>query len=145
MKWTQTKNVIYMKDYPFFNTVIFVRKNGNTIQYAPNMVRGIYLSLHDAKQAVINHFVCKQEVSSFDEIKWHIGISMGYPNNIGNGFYINCKKNYNWVLGAWQPWRCPNNSYAIRFDINTTQEQLEKYAVKIYNRHLKRLKEQSGL
>lgn len=142
MKWTQTKNVIYLKDYPFFNTIIFVRKNRDKTltYYETQHPYKKYETLDLAKQGIIDSILTKKEVSSYEEIKWEMPISIGYPNNVGNGYYITCETNYNWVFGCFQPWRSPSNSYAIRFNIDTTQEELEKYAIRIYNKHLKRFK-----
>lgn len=133
-----------MKKFPFFDTTIRERyAYPNKIVFEYN--KKSFGNLQDAKDYVIQRLQKMEYAKKFSEIQYSSLFSIntsGWPNNIGCGKYIKPYQNnirYIWISGMHQPWRSPCNWYSIRFDFNTPQDILEKWCVKIYNRHLNQL------
>ena len=141
MKWTKTQDTWHLKDYPFFYSCIKQLRNGK-FRYKLQE----YDTLGEPKRLVIEAIRSLKPVKQYSDIIkpacFYI-LEDGWPNNIGEGSYIKpyyYNERYKWVEGAHQYWRNPHNSYYVRFPYNTSREVLERYCVKIHNRHLNRFK-----
>jgi hypothetical protein len=142
MEWTKTKNVYWLKDYPFFNTSIEHLSGGVYEGYHVGLLK--FDTLENAKLFIGIRLNQLKFASTYAEISRYITIlDSGWPNNIGEGKYIHLfqkDEKYKWITGMRQPWRPTSNEYAIRFPFDTSKIEVENWAVKIWNRHLKRYK-----
>lgn len=140
MKWTKSGGIYWLKEYPFFETYIKTEPHSRK----PFIVKYYdeFSTLNEAKTFVLKNLRKLKSVHKYEQIKDIIGINeSGWPNNIGDGFYIGPYVKgvrYKWIVGSFQPWRCPCNWYSIRFPMNTSREYLEDWAVKVFNRHIVR-------
>lgn len=65
-----------------------------------------------------------------------------YPANIRDGYYLSDKmrqKGYKWLLGRCLEHCSPYRRYAIRFDSDVSNSQIQQHAVKVIKRHGKRI------
>ena len=150
MKWVFVDKYCWcLKDYPFFNTTIRVDDYKGNQSYRLDYQYEFkqFNNLKDAKSYVIKSIRKQSFIKDFSEIKSITIYDSGWPNNIGEGVYIKPYTKgirYKWVCGMHQPWRSSSNSYSIRFPMNTSNQVLEDWIVKIYNKHLKRLKKETN-
>lgn len=144
--WIKTDGSWYLSGFPFFDTRIRIRDYGTRkIYYEWHGVA--HNNLGAARKELLNDFLELEPASKFSEISplSRMSIIERWPNNLGNGWYVHLYKQkitYKWLQGQHQFWRSPCNWYSIRFPRETPNDEIERIAVKLFNRHLNRFKKQ---
>ena len=133
----------HLKNYPFFSSLIKTKRDGS---FETNTSEK-FASLDEAKQALITQIksVCLEcliatHINDFKK-SWIIRCNYtDWSNNNGNGKYIDKElyKKFHWINGTFYTTSCIAKAYAIRYDISTSKENVEKHALKILKRHARR-------
>ena len=143
--WTKIGNFWFLKDYPFFNTIVEDQQPYRYSEWYVRSQESYFRSIDLAKKSVIDQLKKLKPIEKIDPNDRRIDIGLnvsGWPNNIQGTYISDFRKGlkYKWITGMHQPWRCPSNEYAIRYDWNVPNEELERIAIKLINRHINRFK-----
>ncbi len=125
--WRKTKHCMYLEGYPFFDIRIKKDEQLNNL---------------DVKLTSMCHLILR--TFNYHDIQKIDGVYMSihaWPNNIGNGIYYKNREylKYVWLSGAYLPTSYVSSNYSFRFDVNTPEHEIARFAVKICRRHAKRL------